>query len=265
MRNPLAMTLVAVAMLGSIGRAQEVKDVVHRAGYRLGLLRGLDEKDFIVASQYEATGTMLVAGRMVKVPRYHAQIRWDVPGMRVDYDLDDGAQKQRRTEAVAGQFAWNEDKPGAGLTPKSGAATPAPDTYQERLLQLWVTPHGIAKAAAAAGDKAKLTMQAGGRPVLTFPLPSPLDGTTVTLTLDPNTLRPEKVEARRGSTVLETTYSGYKDFDNSDVYYASHVVQKRDGRVVSALTITRGWGYNPYVIMPVPKNVSAGQPGRVGG
>jgi hypothetical protein len=28
------------------------------------------------------------------------------------------------------------------------------------------------------------------------------------------------------------------------------------------LTVTAGEGYNPYVIVPVPKSVSAGQPGR---
>ena len=265
MRNRLVMTLVAVAMLGSLARAQEPKEVAHRAAYRLGLMRGLDEKDFIIASQFDATGTMLVSGRMVKVPRYRAQIRWDTPGMRVDYDVEDGAQKQRRIEVVSGQFAWNEDKPGGGLTPKSGTATPAPDTYQDRLLQLWLTPQGVAKAAVAAGDKTKVSMQGGSRPVLTFPLPSPVEGTTVTLTLDPSTLRPEKAEARRGAALVEVAYSGYKDFDNSDVFYASRVVQKRDGKVVLDLTLTNGWGYNPYVIVPVPKNVSAGQPGRVGG
>lgn len=264
MRNRLATAVVVVTVLGGIGRAQDVKDVVHQSGLTVGILRGLNETDFIIASQFDANGTMLVSGRMVKVPRYRGQMRWDAPGYRVDYDVEDGAQKHRHVEVVAGKFAWNEEKPGAGLTPKSGNATSAPDTYQERLVQLWLTPHGVLKAATAAGDKAKLKM-VGGKPVLTFPLPAPLESTMFTLTLDPTKVRPEKVETKIGAAAIEVAYSGYKDFDNSDVYYPTRVVQKRDGRIVLDLTVTHGIGYNPYVIFPVPKNVSAGQPGKVGG
>ncbi len=264
MRNRLAFALVAVAVLGSTGRAQDVKDVIHQGGLTLGILRGLNETDFIVASQFDANGTMLVSGRMVKVPRYRGQMRWDIPGYRVDYDVEDGAQKQRHVEVVAGKFAWNEDKPGGGLTEKSGNATPRAEAYQERLIQLWLTPHGVMKAAAAAGSKATLKM-VGGKPVVTFPLPAPLESTMFTLTLDATRVRPEKVETKIGAAAIEATYSGYKDFDNSDVYYPARVIQKRDGKVVLDLTVTHGMGYNPYVIFPVPKNVSAGQPGKVGG
>lgn len=263
MRYRVVISLVVVAMLGTVGRAQnDLNSTVHQVGYSLGLYRGFKETDYIIASQFEANGTMQVAGRMVKIPRYRAQVRWDTPGMRVDYDVEDA--KQRRVEVVSGKYAWNEDKPGAGLTPTSGAATSAPDAYTERVIQMWLTPHGVAKAAKAAGARAKLT-QTGGQSVLTFPLPAPLEKTTFTVELDPANARPVKVQTQTPAGPLEASFSDYKDFDNSDVYYPSRIVHRRGGQVILDLTVTAGEGYNPYVIVPVPKNVSTGQPGRIAG
>ena len=260
----LVISLMMVATFGVVGHAQNTAEqTVHQVGYSLGLYRGFKETDYIIASQFEAAGTMQVGGRTVKVPRYRAQIRWDTQGMRVDYDVEDGAKKERRVEAVAGKYAWNEEKPGAGLTPSAGAATPAPNDYTERMVQMWLTPHGVAKAAKLAGGNAKLSQQ-GGRPTLTFPLPAPLQSTTFVVELDPANARPTKVDVKLPNGAIEATYSDYKDFDNSDVYYPSRIVQRRNGQVVLDLTVSAGEGYNPYVIVPIPKNVSAGQPGRVG-
>lgn len=267
MWNRVVMAAVVVAMVSALGpvvgaQNNTLDQTVHQVGYSLGLYRGFKETDYIIASQFDASGTMMVSGRVAKIPRYRAQIRWDTPGMRIDYDVE--TDKQRRVEVISGKYSWNEDKPGAGLTPTSGAAMPAPEAYAERLLQMWLTPHGVAKAAKMAGAKAKLS-QAGGRTILSFPLPTPLESTTLAVTLDPTNARPEKVEARGPSGAVEATFSDYKDFDNSDVYYPSRVVHRRNGQVVLDLTVTAGEGYNPYVIVPVPKSVSAGQPGRVGG
>jgi hypothetical protein len=264
MRNRLMIALAVPAILVGVGHAQEAEEAAHAAGYSLGLLRGLLETDYIIASQYDATGTMLVDGRMVEVPRYRAQILWDAPGMRVDYDLGVGAQPQRKGEVFAGQFAWDEDKPGAGLTPDWGTATPAPDTYEERLIQMWITPQGAAKAAKAAADNVTLTM-VNDKPVLTFALPAPLEETMMTLTLNGQTARPEMAQVQTQGGLLEATFSDYKDFDNSDVVYPTRVVHTLDGRTVLDLTLSDGWGYNPYVIFPLPESVSAGPPGRVGG
>jgi hypothetical protein len=258
------ISLVMVAMVGAVGHAQnDLNSTVHQVGYSLGIYRGFKETDYIIASQFEANGTMQVNGQTMKVPRYKLQVRWDTPGMRIDYDVEQGGKTQRRVEVVSGKYAWDEDKPGAGLTPTSGKATPTPAAYTERLIQMWLTPHGIAKAAAAAGAKAKLD-QAGGKPVLTFPLPAPAQATTMTVELDPANARPVKATVQSASGPIEATFSDYKDFDNSDVYYPSRIVHRRGGQVVLDLTVTAGEGYNPYVIVPVPKSVSAGQPGRVG-
>ena len=89
-------------------------------------------------------------------------------GMRFDYTHGG----QRTIEVVSDKFAWNEDTPG-------GKATPMPAALQERQVQLVLTPIGMAKAAKAAGDAAKVSTTAGVT-TLTFPA----NGATITATLE---------------------------------------------------------------------------------
>jgi hypothetical protein len=243
------------------GAPQGVAGVIKAASAALGLARGLEGGDWIISAQWEGSGTMMVQSRSVKMPRYREQVRFDVPGVRVDFDLEDGGQKQRRIEVATGAAAWNEDKPGAGLVANYGTVTPTPGTQAERLLQLWMTPLGAIKAASKHGKwevleptpNTKLTSVAG-KDVLTFPLAAPLEGAMLTVTLDAQH-RPQRVEAKMGGKVYENEYSSYKDQDLSDTYQPFHIVHKRDGQVVMDLTVTKAWGYNPYVIFPIPSSV----------
>ena len=215
----------------------------------LGMLRGTLETDSIISLQYEATGLVVDSGRPMRVLRYRATIGYHDPGMRVDADVSDGGPIRRQIHVVGGRFAWNElEKPG-------GPAMPAMETYRDRLLQLWMTPHGSMKAARAAGANAKLTRQ-GDRLLVTFPLAAPLDGATMTVTLNEQHL-PERVEARMGTTVIENTYEGYKDWDLSQIFFPSRIVQKRGGQPVLDLTVTSCRCTNPYAVFPVPTNVGA--------
>ena len=88
----------------------------------------------------------------------------------------------------------------------------------------------------------------------------------MSVTLNPTNARPENVAVKTPSGLLEATYTDYKDFDNSDVYYPSRIVQTLNGEVVLDLTVSAGEGYNPYVIIPVPESIGVGQKNfRAGG
>src|SRR5204863_136968 len=50
---------------------------------------------------------------------------------------------------MSGEYAWDEDIPGAEIVAGKGKATPRPDALQERLIRLWASPHGAPKAAIA--------------------------------------------------------------------------------------------------------------------
>jgi len=177
------------------------------------------------------------------------------PGTRADYSLIDSSGKtQRRILVAAGDDAWNEVTPG-------GSATSAKETASDRLLHLWLTPHGLIWAALTGDGKdvAKgVTMtQEGGKTVLTIPL----NGVPAKVTLNADN-RPEKVEAQikhpvLGDTSLEIDYSGYRDFERAYwVYFPAHIVEKLGGRTVQDLTVTE-FHTNPYVVFPVPSNVQS--------
>lgn len=256
MRRRLIVVLGVVIALSSVGGAQGTADTIQAAADALGLLRGFTATDITIAVQYDGNGSMAMQGKTVKVPRYRASFRFDVPGMRVDYDLGDGAQKQRRVEVVTGTLAWDEDRPGGGLVADYGTATPNQAAHAERLLQFWMTPMAAIKAARNAPDKVKVST-VGGKKVLTVPLPAPLESSPLTVTLDKDN-RPERVEARLAGRTYEATYSNYQDFEpKSSSFLPGKIVQKRDGQVVLDLTVTGAMSANPYVIFPVPQRVKA--------
>jgi hypothetical protein len=133
-----------------------------------------------------------------------------------------------------------------------GKATPMPAALAERQLQLVLTPIGMAKAAKAAGDAAKVATVAG---VTTLTFPS--NGATITATLN-KYMEPVKAQARLGTTILDVTYDQYGDWNDdakADVYLPKHVVETQNGMTVLDLTIKNTNTYNPYVITPVPANV----------
>lgn len=257
--------------------AKDLETALYKAADALGMLRGPQERDAIVTFEYWATGTLMQQGTTCQLASYRASVRYPaadrrerfpVPGMRVDYTCAAaaGQKTDRQIEVVAGEFAWNETAPG-------GSGTPMPAATQERLLQIWTLPQGVIKAARLAGAKAAFATE-GGKPVVTFPLPPPLQAGTVKATLDPapflfHTMptgvrryfshRIERVEARLGGVVTVITYADYRDWNaddyKSDALLPGRIVQERNGVRVMDLTLTRSQTYNPYVIMPVPENV----------
>jgi hypothetical protein len=267
---------VAVTLAGLTLHAQapDLKRVLHDMANSLGMLRSVQELDSLMTVEYWGAGTMRdvgprTVGPEVQLKSYYAQIAYDFPGMRVDMTRATGTP-QREIQVVSGTFAWNEgDKIGGGLDPAWGNAVPAMDRVSDRLLQLWTTPFGVVKAAVAAGDRTKVTVEAGAV-VVTFPLangtPGPtvnmvtgeLNGTPVKVTLNRDH-RPERVEVRYRDRVFVTTYSGYADLNEADykadIFLPARVVQTVDGQTVLDLTIQKSNTYNPYVIMPVPEAV----------
>ena len=138
------------------------------------------------------------------------------------------------------------------------------------------------KAAVAAGPRTIASAE-GGKPILTFPLPAPLDDTVVSMTLDPDVFlyhtmptgiergfshRIERVETRFDGAVVEVHYSDYQDWNEADykadVLLPGRIVHTRDGTITFDLTLSQSNTYNPYVVMPVPENISADRAGAPG-
>lgn len=221
----------------------DVHKIIFEMQDALGMLRGLQQIDAVSRIEYWGTqGTMAVPGKTATVSKFRISINYQTPGMRVDVTRDG----VREIQVVADKYAWNEETPG-------GKAVPMPAAAAERLLRLWLTPIGLAKAASAAGDETKVAVEAG-KTVVMFPVA----GATVRTTL--NALyEPETVQARTATGVIDITYSDYGDWNDdakADVFLPRHIVQKKAGVTELDLTVEHTNTYNPYVIMPVPDNVS---------
>ena len=209
----------------------------------LGILRGLQQIDAVSRIEYwGTTGSVASQGRTANVSAFKVSINYLRPGMRFDVTRDG----VREIQVVADAYAWNEDVPG-------GKAVPMPAAVAERLLRLWLTPIGLAKSAEAAGDATKVAVE-NGKTVVTFPIANATVRTTLNALYEPET-----VEARTGTTVFTLAYSDYGDWNDdakADVFLPRHIVQKKNGATEFDLTLEHTNTYNPYVIMPVPDNVS---------
>ena len=257
-------------------QAPDLKRVLYNMADSLGMLRSVQEVDSLMTVEFWGSGTMRevfpkMIGPSVPVKSIYGQIAYDFPGMRVDITRAPGAPAPaREIQVVSGTFGWNEiDKIGGGLVPGWGSAVPEMGAVTDRLLRLWTTPFGVVKAAVAAGEQTKVSIE-NGAVVATFPLVNSkpgqavnmvvgeLAGTPVKVTLDANN-RPARVEVRHRDRAFVWTYSNYGDLNESDykadIYFPARIVQTVDGQPVLDLTVEKTNTYNPYVLMPVPESV----------
>jgi hypothetical protein len=229
----------------------------------------LPEVDVINTMEIWATGTTYGLGQPYKPSEpwaafkteFHAALAYNPPAMRLEMTCTNaGAAPQHTIQVVREKYAWDESEIGAGLVPGKGTATATLAAANHRLLQLWILPYGVIKAALAAGDKTRLSTE-NGTAVLTFPLSGQLAGVTVKATLDANN-EVAKVETRTDNPALtdlltETEYSDYADHGEiaTDVKSPGHIVRKQGGHPVLDIQVKMWDANNPYLVFPVPENV----------
>jgi glyoxylase-like metal-dependent hydrolase (beta-lactamase superfamily II) len=185
-----------------------------------------------------------------EVKTYTVAVDYQTPAMKLDMLRAQGehpprgggaqpfATDQRTTQIVSGKSAWSE-----------GGAQPAPNpaAVTERLRQIWLTPHGVVKAALASGvptDSNVFTFKAEDR--------------DIKVTLNQQNLV-EKVEYLTTNSVVgdvpvEVTYSDYAQFGT--VQFPKHIVEKQDGFPTLDIMINDVQP-NAAVSLPVPGNVAS--------
>jgi glyoxylase-like metal-dependent hydrolase (beta-lactamase superfamily II) len=140
-----------------------------------------------------------------------------------------GMGEQRVTAFLRGNLAWNQ----AGPT-----STAAPVALDERIHDLWTTPHGALKAALRNGATLS-TRNVDGK---TFQAASftELGRFSATLLIGPNNLV-ERIESRRphpvaGDTDVVTSFLDYKDFQGT--MFPTRIRQSAGGFEVLDVTVT---------------------------
>jgi len=242
--------------------AKDKRAVLFNWAWYMGMLRGPQEIEAVVALEQKATGTMQINGQTCTLSSYRVSTNYPNTGQRVQYAcrLPNG-QEVKNVEVLSGTYAWDEDIAGAELVPGKGKATPKPAALRERLIRLWSGPQGALKAANAGGDKTTVA-EVAGKMTVTYPIPG-APGAMATATLDAKHM-PERIEVKDGNTVTEFTYGNYADYNNPlnkiDALYAGKIVEKRNGVTARDLTTTETETANLYVVMPVPASVKRASP-----
>jgi len=261
-----------------------LKSVLYNWTWHMGMLRSGNESELVKTLEYQAEGgTIQVNGQPCALKKYRISANYQIPGYRTQIECTrpDG-QTYKNVETMSGEYAWDEDIPGAEIVPGKGKATPRPDAFQERLIRLWASPHGAPKAAiagaagvppsesfgqspavlldrqTAAGAKATTTLSwQGDHAVVTYPIPG-VAGATATATLDSGFL-PERVVVKHGTNTTEFVYGNFDDWNNPlfkiEALYAGTIVERRNGTVVRDLKTKVTEIGQVYVVVPVPDSV----------
>lgn len=154
-----------------------------------------------------------------------------------------GQGEAKVTALLSGTYAWNL----AGT-----AAAPAPVALDERIHDLWTTPHGILKAGLRNAASASTRMD-GSRTVVSFLEPTRFrasvwigaDGTVERI----DTTRPHPVT---GDTAVTTTFSDYRS--SAGVKFPMRIKQSQAGYEVLDLNVKEVQPNAPLEIA-VPDNI----------
>jgi glyoxylase-like metal-dependent hydrolase (beta-lactamase superfamily II) len=259
MWKTLILAVMMVALMSQVGVCQDAKTVLE------GVAKAMGATD-VKSIQYSGSGTTFAVGQSphpaAPWPRFTAKsytrsINYDTASMRdeiVRTQLEQpprggGLQpvigEQRQIFLVSGNHAWNQ---------VGDATNPVPVAVAERRHQLWITPHGVIKAALAH-NAAVQSRTEGDKKFTTVAFTVPGQMKVNAIVNDRNLI--ERIESWVANPVVgdmqvETIYSDYKDFGG--VKFPTKVQQKAGGFPALDLTVTEVEP-NAAVDILVPDNV----------
>lgn len=235
MKKILAVLLLGTLVSGVETGAQDAAAVIDAAAKAMGTAS-------LQSIQYSGTGSVFMMGQNPRpdapwpqftVTKYNAGVRYDAPAFREELVRVDTQNPPRG----GGAGGFNPATGQGGMRPILGEQTQvrqATPRTANGFLQIWMTPHGFLKAAAA--NKASVG-NAAGRRTLSF---QALGKYTVTGTLNDQNLV-ERVETRienelLGDMLVEAVYSGYRDYNG--VKFPTRVVERRGGHPTLDVTMS---------------------------
>jgi glyoxylase-like metal-dependent hydrolase (beta-lactamase superfamily II) len=233
MWKKLVFGLIMCVLMPRLGNGQEAKAVLDSVAKAMGDVKSL---------QYTGSGANFAFGQNpspgtpwphFNVKSYTRMVNYDTSAMRdeiVRTQADPGAHggggiplmgEQRQILMVSDTHAWNQ----VGENPPA----PALAAVADRQHQLWITPHGVIKAAMKHNATAQAQKE-GGKKMTTISFTVPGQLKVKALVNERNLV--EKVDSWNTNPVLgdmltETTYADYKDFGG--VQFPTKITQQQGG------------------------------------
>jgi glyoxylase-like metal-dependent hydrolase (beta-lactamase superfamily II) len=257
-------TLIALALACAIGAGAAC------SGQQAGTLEAATDTlgaATLNSIEYSGTGRWFQFGQapgptlpwpQFDVSSFTATVNYQTPGARVQMTrmqtVEPGRTRpapvtQRPVQVVSGMYAWNMAPPAGGPPDAAPMAQPQPAAVEERVMEIWTTPHGFLKAAAANN--------ATSQPVE--------GGSDVSFTADGHRYvgrinaqnQVERVQTSidnpvLGDTSVEFTYSDYRDF--SGVMFPGHIQRVQGGHPVLDIMVSSVTA-NPSLELAVPDAV----------
>lgn len=243
--------------------------LIYTSARAMGMLRGVGEYEVWSSLRYEGSGAIWEGSGAnpadwprIELSRYYVEVAYEPePALRVDVTPAKGA---RTVGVVVGDSSWSEQGVEPEGPPAGTSQTAAPQLREWRQALLAITPGGAIKLAHRNAKQVKVTELANR----TYELSVPVNNMKIRLNRDRH---PELVEVTVNHPVLKQAtltaeYSGYRDFEPIDPLqsdepfsgfnFPSRIVHKLNGRTILDVEVKTCWCTNPYVIFPVPENIS---------
>jgi glyoxylase-like metal-dependent hydrolase (beta-lactamase superfamily II) len=201
------------------------------------------------------------------VSQFSAGINYETPAARVAMEriqvVEPGRARptpaqQRPVQIVSGTYAWNMAAPAGAAAGTAPAPQPQPAAVEERIMEIWSTPHGFLKAAVAnnatsqpADGGSDVTFTVGGKYRYVGRINAQNQVERVQTWIDNTVL---------GDTPVETAYSGYREFNG--VMFPARIVRTQGGYPVLDITVSSVTA-NPAVAIEVPEQVRSFTPPAV--
>ena len=261
------LTLPAVLACATLAAAQAPPAAPNPNSRFIQALTGVNSIN-TASIVYSGLGTAVVPGAkrrtLQPVTKFTVAINYGMHALRVEVEEMD---KPKHVEQfLADGKAWD-------VIDKKTVARP--DAVAERERLIFMTPHGVMKAAQDAGNKRVMANETiDGKLVTTMVFPA--GGTMLKAYLDDSAMiarvHTMAGDASRGTSVVEFLYAGYKDHDpdrtpkplpgskpaagppNTGIPFPSHIVQKVDGEVVLDIMLTEVTP-NVGLVLEVPPSV----------
>jgi glyoxylase-like metal-dependent hydrolase (beta-lactamase superfamily II) len=241
--------------------AQDAAALLRRAATAMGA-------DELNTLRYSGSGTGASFGQAFKpdtrwpkltISRFTREIDYPAAAMMEDV-MRARAEKQgggavpiagegRAVGVVAGQHAWNLQGP---------LPTPRQAAREQRLHDLWTTPHGVVKAAQRNGASVRWVERNGGDIAVVSFAEKGVMRASAFINAD---YLVERVESRlpdavMGDTAVVTEYSDYRDFGR--IKFPTRIRQTMGGAPVLDIEV-KDVQPNAPVTIPVPELVRAGK------
>jgi glyoxylase-like metal-dependent hydrolase (beta-lactamase superfamily II) len=257
----LTVLLSLAALVGSLACAKQETGTVPAATQALGAGE-------LKSIEYSGTGKWFQFGQAPSptlpwpafdVSNYTASINYETPAARVQMVRSQVVEpgrvrpapvEQRPVQVVSGTYAWNMAPPPGAAPDTPPAPQPQVEAVDERTMEIWATPHGFLKAAAAnnattqpANGGSDVSFTVGGKHKFVGRINAQNQLERVQTSIDNPIL---------GDTPVEITYSDYRDFDG--VMFPAKIVRTQGGYPVLDITVSKV-AANPPVEIAVPDPV----------